>query len=139
MIELRPHHFLCTLGFEGKGYSDEFVQGYTAIAAQLRAPDGSGDAILLKVAAATDSVCTPCPNRHGSRCASEDKIQELDRGHASVLGIQAGQKLTWGEAKHLIATKMSDEHFERVCAPCSWKSLGVCKVALHRNRKELKP
>ena len=34
MLEFRPHHFLCTLGFEGKGYSDEFVRNYYRYADQ---------------------------------------------------------------------------------------------------------
>lgn len=139
MIELRPHHFLCTLGFEGKGYSEDFVRGYAEIADRLRAPDGSGDLIPLRVTSATDAVCAPCPNRRGTRCATEPKIRSLDQGHAAVLGLAPGQTLTWAEAKRRIAERMTDEAFERVCAPCSWKPLGACKAALQQIRKEPKP
>ena len=135
MLKFRPHHFLCTLGFEGKGYSEEFVRGYAELADRLRAPDGSGDTIPILVTAATDSICAPCPNRRGEVCQTEAKIQQLDQGHAGVLGITPGQTLSWGEAKNKIAEKMTDEQFDRVCAPCSWKALGVCKAALHRLRE----
>jgi soluble lytic murein transglycosylase-like protein len=136
MLEFRPHHFLCTLGFEGKGYSDEFVRGYREIADRLRATGAEGDATVIRVTGRTDSICAPCPNRMGEACATEGKIQALDHGHAAVLGLSPGQELSWGEAKARIAEKMNDADFERVCAPCSWKALGVCQKALTRNREE---
>lgn len=136
MLEFRPHHFLCTLGFEGKGYSKEFVRSYRAIADKLRETGAAGEATPIRVSSATDSICAPCPNREGSRCATEGKIQTLDYGHAAVLGLSPGQILTWAEAKARIATKMSDAEFDRVCAPCSWKSMGACKEALHKVRAE---
>jgi hypothetical protein len=136
MVQFRPHHFLCTLGFEGKGYSDAFVRGFQEIADRLRADDGSGDEVEIQVAGATDSICEPCPNREGTLCASELKIRKLDRGHAAVLGLRTGQVLTWGDAKQLISEKMSDDAFHAVCAPCAWKQLGVCESALNRLREE---
>ena len=135
MLEFRPHHFLCTLGFEGKGYSEDFVRGYREIAEKLRAPDGSGENTPIRVAVATDSICVPCPNRREQACATEDKIQRLDRGHAGVLGLSAGQVLSWAEAKQKLAERMTDAEFERVCAPCSWKALGLCKSALQKLRQ----
>jgi hypothetical protein len=120
---------MCTLGFEGKGYSPEFVAGYQRIADSLRV-DPRGDETPIRVAAATDSICEPCPNRQGIRCTSEPKIQALDRAHAEVLGLAAGQVLSWGEAKSLIGRKMTIESFERACAPCAWKAMGVCEKAL---------
>src|SRR3954471_8251269 len=103
MLEFRPHHFMCALGFEGKGYSEEFVRGFTEITSRLRSAEG--DAIPVRVARATDSICAPCPSRRGELCETERKIQALDRGHASVLGLQTDEVLTWGEAKTRIAEK----------------------------------
>lgn len=132
MLRFRPHHFLCTLGFEGKGYSDEFVASYAEIASSLRAPGGEDTPI--EVAGHTDSICAPCPHRRGSLCATEGKIRSLDQAHASILGLEAGETLTWREAQRRIAERMTDEEFERACAPCAWKPLGVCKSALQKLR-----
>ena len=44
MLSFRPHHFLCTLGFEGKGYSDAFTRNMAEIADALRARGAVGDA-----------------------------------------------------------------------------------------------
>jgi hypothetical protein len=134
-IEFRPHHFLCTLGFVGKGYSDEFVRGYQTIADRLRAsPDG--DSVTIRVTGVTDSICGPCPNKRGELCESQGKIQSLDDAHAKILGLRAGDTLTWGEAKARIAERMTVEKFDAACEPCSWKAMGVCRAALDRLRSE---
>ncbi len=133
MLEFRPHHFLCTVGFEGKGYSEPFVQGFQKIANDLRSTD-TGDEVLIRVTEATDSICTPCPNREGALCATEEKIQRLDQKHTSVLGLKAGQVLKWREAKQLIIERMTDQAFDQSCAPCSWKPLGMCLSALRKLR-----
>jgi soluble lytic murein transglycosylase-like protein/outer membrane protein assembly factor BamD (BamD/ComL family) len=132
MLEFRPHHFLCTLGFEGKGYSDAFVQSFAKIADSLRRVPEAGDHIEILVVEAADSICQPCPNRQGQGCASEDKISKLDREHAAILGLKPGDRITWGQAKKLLAEKMTMAAFDRACAPCSWKSMGVCEAALKR-------
>ena len=34
-IKLRPHHLLCTQGYSGKGYSEEFVEHMNEVVAML--------------------------------------------------------------------------------------------------------
>lgn len=129
-MKFRAHHFLCTLGFEGKGYSPGFVANYRAIAERLAAPQG--DSEVIEVTFDSDVICEPCPNRRGEGCSADHKIRTLDAAHAAMLGLAAGQRLTWGEAKARIACKVTLDAFERACAPCSWKALGVCQKALLR-------
>jgi hypothetical protein len=136
MLQFRPHHFLCTLGFEGKGYSDDFVRGFQTIADQLRTQGPQGDQVEIQVTSATDSICAPCPNRRGELCETQDKIAALDQAHASVLGLKPGQILNWGEAKRRIASRMTTQAFESSCAPCAWKKLGVCETALKKLKRE---
>jgi hypothetical protein len=135
-LKFRPHHFLCTLGFEGKGYSDEFVRNYSGIATLLRETGARGDETLIQVEPAADSICMPCPNRDGQGCLSEPKISKLDHAHARILGLTSGDVLSWSEAKDRIRERMSLEDFHAACAPCSWKSLGVCEAALIRLKNQ---
>jgi uncharacterized protein len=132
VLEFRPHHFLCALGYRGNGYSAEFIAGFDAVAERLRAP--GGDATPIRVTAATDSICAPCPNRRGDLCATEEKIGKLDRAHAATLGIAAGEVLSWGDAKRKIAAEFTEERFDEACAPCSWRPLGICRQALRELR-----
>jgi hypothetical protein len=133
-MKFRPHHFLCTLGFQGKGYSPAFIANFQAIVDRLRAPGGGS--VEIEVVAQTDSICTPCPNRTGATCTSEPKIQRLDHAHEALLGVQPGQRLTWEEAQSLIAQRVSIEAFHQACEPCSWRSLGVCEQALVALKKD---
>lgn len=133
-IRFRPHHFLCTVGFEGKGYSESFVENYARIAQGLRGTP-EGDAAVIEVVAGTDSICEPCPNRRGELCETETKIGSLDSAHARVLGIRAGDRLTWGEAKAKIRDRMTIEKFRTACAPCAWQRAGMCEKALTKLRE----
>ena len=135
-IRFRPHHFLCTIGFEGKGYSEEFVANYSEIARGLRETP-SGDTSPIEIVAGTDSICAPCPNREGDLCATEAKIRELDTAHAEALGIRPGQTLTWGEAKDKIRKNMTPEKLRTICAPCSWLRSGMCERALEKLKMEM--
>jgi hypothetical protein len=143
MLEFRPHHFLCTIGFQGKGYSAEFVKNYAEISTRLKGPGfeagytetPTGDLIKIRVVAETDSICAPCPSKRGALCETQEKIDRLDHAHAEILGLKTGDELTWGEAKKLLAQKFTLEKFDTACQPCSWKSLGVCETALIELKK----
>jgi hypothetical protein len=49
-----------------------------------------------------------------------------------ILGLKAGDRLTWGEAKERLKTKMTPELHHQACAPCGWRTLGVCESALRQ-------
>lgn len=127
-IQFRPHHFLCALCFQGRGYSPAFVANFQAMMDVLNSP--TGDATPIDIVKHTDSICEPCPNRVEKICATEEKISILDNAHANALAIRSNEQITWGKAKQAIAEKISLETFHKICATCSWKSLGICENVL---------
>lgn len=128
-IRFRPHHFLCALGFQGKGYSDLFTANMSAIVEeQLRAPNG--DATLIEVTPLADDICAPCPKRRGRLCSNQDKITLLDRSHASALALQPRERLTWGQAKARIREQVPPGSLKTLCQGCEWEPLGMCESAL---------
>lgn len=131
-ISFRPHHFLCTIAFEGMGYSPEFVKNYLAIAQALRADEE----LSLLVVTGADSVCQACPHKRGKACTKEETIQRLDSRHRDILGLNEGDVLTWKQGKEKLRDHMSLENFHFACEGCEWKSLGVCETALLKLRKE---
>ena len=128
-LTFRPHHFLCALGFSGKGYSPSFVRNFAKIVKRLRGEGGDGTPIL--VTASVDHVCAPCPLRRDNLCVQQEKITTLDTRHATTLGWEAGQTYTWGDAKERLKT-LDEDAFHRICAGCSWKDAGLCLGALNR-------
>ena len=129
-LRYRPHHFLCSLGFEGKGYSTEFTANMAGIVeGHLRAPNGPDT--LIGVTFQADSICAPCPSRRGTGCESADKIAALDHAHAEALSLAEGDVLQWGEALERMRA-LPTGILNEICAPCQWLALGMCEAALAR-------
>jgi hypothetical protein len=124
IIKFRPHHFMCTLGFRGKGYSLDFVRNYRNIVRKLKEDEDT----LLEVAEYMDDICSPCPNKMDEIvCKSQEKILRLDRAHSEVLKLQPGEVMSWKDAKVRIKNNMTLEKFDKACAGCDWKKYGVCE------------
>ena len=74
-IVLRPHHLLCTQGYSGKGYDNDFVAHMTDVVHQLR--DVPGTTIHLTFS--TDTLCSCCPNKLGEDlCDTQEKVKRYD-------------------------------------------------------------
>lgn len=128
-VRFRPHHFLCSLGYQGKGYSDRFTANMSAIVlGRLRAPDGGRT--VIEVAPATDDICAPCPRRRGTHCTEQMQIAALDARHAARLGLAPGDRLTWAEAQRRIRKRVHPDDLDQLCRGCGWLPLGLCKAAL---------
>ena len=54
-IKLRPHHLLCTQGYSGKGYSEEFVEHMNEVVAMLRREEPT----LIDLTFSTDTYLHP--------------------------------------------------------------------------------
>ncbi|MFA3915891.1 DUF1284 domain-containing protein [Ruegeria hyattellae] len=130
-LRFRPHHFLCALGYQGKGYSAAFTRNMDRIVQDgLRGEDGDG--VEIAVVARTDSVCGPCPHRRGELCESQEKIEGLDTRHAAALNLSAGDRLSWGEAKARIRARVKPGDLGVICQSCQWLEYGMCETALRR-------
>jgi uncharacterized protein len=130
-VRYRPHHFLCSLGFQGKGYSDEFTANMGSIViGRLRAPEG-GDTVI-EVVPAADDICAPCPKRRDEACATQDKIATLDAAHAAALNLRPGDRLTWAAAQDRIRAAVAPGSLRTLCAGCEWEPCGMCEAALRR-------
>ncbi len=128
-LTFRPHHFLCALGYRGKGYSDAFTANMTQIVTYGLFANG-GDHTLIRVRTAADSLCAPCPKRRGEGCTNQAEIDALDGRHAAALNLKQGDVLTWGQAKMRIRAKVQPDDLDSLCAGCKWLELGLCKSAL---------
>ena len=131
MLRFRPHHFLCALGYQGKGYSDGFTANMSAIVVdRLRAR--GGDATPIQVTGHADDICAPCPKRRGNLCTEQTSISRLDRAHARALRLAPHERLTWGEAQARIRKHVQPGDLQTLCQGCQWLALGLCETALAR-------
>ena len=131
-VEFRPHHFLCTLGFQGEGYSSDFVRNYKEIVSKISQED-----TMIEVVGGMDSICAPCPNNiDGILCTSQAHISKLDQNHLSALGLKIGDKISWNDAKKLIKSKVQPQDLKILCAGCEWYDYGMCTSSLERLHAE---
>jgi len=118
---------LCSIGWQGRGYSPDFTENMNAIVlARLRA-DPQTPVIFTVMA---DSICGPCPSRRGMGCVSDERISRLDSRHASALGIRSGQRMSWAEAQDRATTRLQPRDLGRICTGCQWLDLGICQSSL---------
>lgn len=133
MLTFRPHHFMCTLGFVGEGYSSDFIKKYATIVAKIIKSENTP----IKVVFGTDSICAACPEKLArDLCLSQKKVDLLDKTHAHILHLKDGEILTWKQAKRRIVKKMTYKNFHHACKGCSWKELGACEKALRNLKAE---
>lgn len=134
---LRGHHILCVHGFQGMGYSPNFVKNMTEIVKSMRNEEL---AFPVQVANGFDEVCRVCPHKGESGCeASQDSdahAKELDRRVINHLGLDADEVYDKEQLVRLTAEKVRPDDLDMLCAGCSWLPYGVCKEGIARlNRK----
>ena len=84
-IVLRPHHLLCTQGYSGKGYDNDFVAHMTDVVHQLR--DVPGTTIHLTFS--TDTLCSCCPNKLWTDlCDTQEKLKRYDAKTVEYFGLE---------------------------------------------------
>lgn len=130
IIKFRPHHFLCTIAYQGMGYSKSFIANYDLLVKEIK----NNKNLKIQVTTSLDKICSKCPHQiiKSKTCSQEEKIIKLDEAHAKILGLQNGEIISFEDAKQRIKERMSLSLFYEACKPCEWQSLGVCEAALKK-------
>ncbi len=118
---------MCTLGFQGKGYSTDFVRNYKKIVRTITENEDT----LIEVVEYMDDICSVCPNRLDDiLCKTQDTVTKLDASHSAVLQLVPGEVMSWKQAKARVKKHMSVEKFTESCSICPWQKYGVCQKSL---------
>jgi len=122
-MKLRPHHLLCTQGYSGKGYNDEFVENMTTLTNLLR----SEEDIAVDLVFSTDDICAKCPLMlDEDLCEDQQKVKRLDKKVVDYFGLEE-KSYIYQEITHEINDKMTEEMMDDICSECSWYSMSACK------------
>ena len=126
IICLRPHHLLCTQGYSGKGYSDEFVKEMSAVTDKLRKdPD-----IKVRIVFDTDRLCGKCPAKLGEGvCKDDKKVLRYDQKVKEILNLTEGvvsyREMTQKIDDYIIQGS-GDERLKGICGDCAWYDKSAC-------------
>ncbi|MEM1485888.1 DUF1284 domain-containing protein [Oscillospiraceae bacterium PP1C4] len=122
-MRLRPHHLLCTQGYSGKGYNDEFVANMTAITNRLCGDRNS----TVHIVFSTDDICACCPQMTGIDCCKHnEKVKRYDQKVIDYFGIEE-RSYIYEEIINEINSKMTESIMDDICGDCGWYPMSACK------------
>ncbi len=123
IYNLRPHHGLCIMFFEGKGYNEKFIKNMDKVVKSLdKFPDTE---IILN--SSNDIICSACPHK-GTSCA-EKSVLNIDAKILSICQLKNGEKIKFSEFKYLIHNNViALLSLEHICTGCRWKTLCESKI-----------
>jgi hypothetical protein len=120
IINIRAHHLLCLQGFQGYGYSQDFVRNMAEIIKKIESnPE-------LQIITGCDDICSYCPHQLEGVCqkdaGSVSGIKDVDRRVLQHLDLKEGIK---GRARDFIslakARLRSISDIKDICGDCDWK------------------
>ncbi len=126
-IPLRAHHLLCLLGFQGIGYSAEFIRNLHKVKRMIEQnPD-----LEIEIVEDCDVVCIQCPNSQDTGCVkggvNENRtVKEMDRRVMEKLEINPHDRFKVKEIYALVKEKIRPEDFKELCRGCDYLPLGFC-------------
>jgi hypothetical protein len=122
-MKLRPHHLLCTQGYSGSGYNNEFVENMTAITTHLRAHANAA----VKIVFSTDDICGKCPHMIDvDLCRNNDKVKRLDKKVVSYFDIKE-KTYIYQDIIREINAKITSRVMDDICGECEWYPVGACR------------
>ena len=121
-VALRPHHGLCAQFFEGKGYSEGFVENMAAVLETL----GGDPSRPVRLCCEADVICARCPHNRQGCCESGQKVLDYDAEVLRLCSLRAGDTLSWGEYCARVEERViRPGRLRQVCRDCEW--LAICE------------
>ncbi|WP_096201698.1 DUF1284 domain-containing protein [Bacillus sp. FJAT-45350] len=135
-ITLRGHHLLCIHGFQGMGYSPEFIRKMGQIVSDVKDREKNFD---IRVVASLDEACMTCPHHGVNKCESsigaDERIVAMDDRVLSHIGIKPNESYDKQSLIQLTAERVNPNDLDVLCRDCSWLSYGVCKSGISELQK----
>jgi len=123
--KLRPHHGLCLLFFEGKGYSAKFTENMSCVKTALH------DGVSIELVMHSDDICACCPNRFGDKCKSSTKVSAYDARVTEACDLTPNMVFSYTKLEEAIINNvLKKDLLPSVCGDCEWFS--ICEAALNK-------
>lgn len=120
-MKLRPHHGLCIRFFEGKGYSEAFVENMKNVIATLE-----NDSII-EITKGKDEICKACPNMVNGICTDHVKVSNYDQQVLDYIYQVLGEKINDLSYKrfqdYIEEAIMQSGKFESICGDCVYAEI----------------
>ena len=118
-IMIRAHHLLCIQGFQGYGYTPEFVSHMKKLISFLKSDLNNN----LQIVVESDDLCSRCPHDVDGQCIKGyvDEINKVDRLVVEKANLDLKHIYTVFEAFNTVNKNLNHDHVVMICSKCSWK------------------
>jgi len=131
ILKIRAHHFLCVQGFQGYGYSQDFVKNMIEIIKNI---DSNPESQIITEC---DIICSCCPHNVEGICQkrldSAQKVKDMDIRVLRKLNLKDGIR---GRAKDFLAlvnAKFRNRFdIDDICGDCEWKEKCLWFISQHQ-------
>lgn len=116
-IRLRGHHLLCLQGFQGYGYSKDFVLNMTKINELRKSKDCT--VILTNEA---DDICSACPNLKNNLCENENQNETIVKMDNKILSkLNREEEYNSIDLFNEVYQKFNSlNSVQNICDECKW-------------------
>jgi hypothetical protein len=118
IIKLRGHHLFCLQGFQGYGYSENFIENMINIKEDVEKLDT--EIVLCDY---PDDICKCCPNLNGELCKNVEcnaNIIEMDQKVLIKLDYFEDNILAKDLFEKINGIFNSKKDIENICGSCNW-------------------
>lgn len=126
ILNIRAHHLLCIQGFQGYGYSGEFVENMGKIVKYIK----ENPKKKIRIVEYCDSICLSCKNNISDMCKNCESVDNMDKRLLDKLKLTSEQVVNIEEAFNLVNDKLKSlQDAYEICGECSWseKCLWISK------------
>ena len=106
--------------FEGKGYSQQFVENMYQRLDELSRPDTQ-----VRLTGGCDDLCAACPNAVSGVCTDSEKVSRYDRKVLAACSLTGGELIPADSIMQYVSHITSDRgRLSAICGDCRW--FGIC-------------
>jgi len=122
ILKIRAHHLLCMQGFQGYGYSKDFVDNMARVIENIRLRPNS----QIELIAECDVICSACPYNGEGVCQKEEDAGQRVRNRDLVilrrLELEVGAIVRAKDIFSVTNSKLKDSpDIQDICGDCDWK------------------
>ncbi len=119
-ITLRGHHLLCIQGFQGYGYSEDFIENMDNIIHLLESPQQR-----IRIVAECDDICLSCPYMEQNSCvtpsSTDNIIKTMDHAVMDYLNLEEKLDYIYQDLQQQILHEENYNNLKEICGTCSWR------------------
>lgn len=125
-MKLRLHHLMCTQGYSGKGYNEEFIQNMDNVTYELR----TNKDCVIELVFSTDDICKDCLSMMGvNLCETNEKVKSIDEKVIKYFNLEE-KEYNYNDIVNYIKSNITPNMMDDICGKCNWYKMSKSKKVI---------